>query len=168
MSRAVIRYGGRAIVGLGAPTPQAELDAYAAAQVAAAALRADPLYCVTVAQQGSATNLAVLNFKRAWSGQASARALSDGPTLDATTVAAIQQLAGGAPIPACTPPAVVSRVSNEGVAALAIGVSCLTAGGLGYLVGLAAKRPRTGAALGAVLGGVFTSVGVVGIMRAKP
>lgn len=158
----LVRRGGHPVVGFGdVPHVVSQADLWGAASVAITALRADPGYCQTVAQAGTPTNEAVLNFKRAWNAQPGVKPLPSGPSYEAETASAIHQVAGGvAFVPGCAPTAPVSSPTDTGIAVGAIAVSALTCGGLGALLGLLAKRPMAGAFIGATAGGAYAGYGV--------
>lgn len=101
-----VRYRGRSVFGLGDVTPAVnQAGVWGAASVALTALRADPNYCKTVAQAGTPTNEAVLNFKRVWNAQSGARPIPSGPSYGPETASAIQQVLGGvAFVPGCPAP----------------------------------------------------------------
>jgi hypothetical protein len=101
-----VRRGGHPVVGFGDATQAvAQAGLWGAASVALTALRADPGYCQTVAQAGTPTSEAVLNFKRAWNAQSGVSPLPSGPSYEAATASAIQQVLGGtAFVPGCAAP----------------------------------------------------------------
>jgi hypothetical protein len=103
MNAGAIRWGGHPVIGFGDVTQVvSQADVWNSASVAITALRADPNYCKTVAQAGTPTNAAVLNFKRAWNAQPGVKPLPSGPSYEAETASAIHQVSGGvAFVPGC-------------------------------------------------------------------
>jgi hypothetical protein len=156
-----VRRGGYPVVGFGDANPVDVATVYGPATIAITALRADPDYCRTVAQSGTVTSQAVQNFKNAWNALPGAKPLPSGPSYEPATADAIHQVLGGiASVPGCTPTAPVSNPTDPALAVGAVAVSALTCGGLGALLGLLAKRPMTGAIIGATAGGAYAGYGV--------
>lgn len=135
-----------------------------AAQALANAVAADPNYCASVAQAGSAVNAAVHDFKAAWNGSQVPPVPVDTGNYEAATANAVMQVFGSAPVPcsggapqpqprppAPSPPkpyvappqpppvAVVKQGLSTG-AVLGIGLAAAaTVGGIAYA---ATRRPR--------------------------
>jgi hypothetical protein len=115
-----------------------------AAQAAASALGADPNYCASVRQAGSAVNAAVHAFKTAWNSSQSAPVPIGTSNYEAPTADALMQVIGSAP-PACSaapPPApapipYVPPPPRPGSAAQPPGLSAASVVGIG-LFGAAA------------------------------
>lgn len=145
-----------------ASAPQAVVDVLGAAQAAAAAIAADPNFCQSVSQPGSAVNTAVHGFKTAWNAwpnqplpvpvgtgnfeketaDAMATVLGSNaptacPSLGTPTVPTIPTVPAAPSTPAPT-----SAVPSKGMSTGAmLGLGLLAAGTVGGVVYLATRKP---------------------------
>jgi hypothetical protein len=108
-----------------------------AAQNAAAALAADPNYCASVGQVGSAVNAAVHAFKAEWNASQPSKVPINTGKYEAPTANALADIVGSAP-PSCdglSRPAPTPTKKDEGLSTAAIaGIGLVGAGAVAGLV----------------------------------
>jgi len=117
--------------------------ATSAARAAAAVIAADPSYCVSVAQPGSAVNSTVHAFKTAWNTENPTNPVPiNTGTYEQATADAIKSVLGTAPA-ACAPRALVPpqrRRAAEGPGTgVIVGLALLGAGAVGAAIYFATK-----------------------------
>lgn len=106
-----------------------------AANAAAAALNADPKYCVSVSSVGSPVNSAVHAFKVAWNASQSTQVPINTGNYEMPTAAALAQVIGSSPyacdalipVPSSTPTSTKTPLSTGAV----VGIGLLVAGAVG-------------------------------------
>lgn len=125
-----------------------------AARAAAAAIAADPNYCASVAQPGSAVNAAVHAFKVTWNASQTPAVPVGTGTYEAATAGALTQVLGSSP-PACgaqparpqPPPAhVVAPIAAAPAKGLStgtvVGIGLLAAGTVGGIAYATTRKRR--------------------------
>jgi len=131
-----------------------------AAQAVTTAIAADPNYCSSVAQAGSAVNTAVHAFKSAWNGSQTPPVPINTGNYEAATANAIMQVFGSAPI-ACggggvplptpyrptpaSPSAPVAAAQDQGLSTgQVVGIGLLAAGTVGGIAYAATRKRHVG------------------------
>ena len=142
------------------PTPGAGFSptVVSAAQALANAVAADPNYCASVAQSGSAVNTAVHAFKAAWNASQTPAVPINTGTYETATATAVMQVFGSAPKPcdggaapqparptappAQNPTGPIAAAPSQGLSTGAVvGIGLLAAGTVGGIA-CAATRKR--------------------------
>jgi hypothetical protein len=130
-----------------------------AAQAVTTAIAADPNYCSSVAQSGSAVNAAVHAFKSVWNGSQTPSVPINTGNYETATANAIMQVfgsapiacSGGAPLPApyrpppASPSAPVAAAQGQGLSTgQVVGIGLLAAGMVGGVAYAATRKRRVG------------------------
>jgi len=145
------------------PTPGAGFSpaVVSAAQAVANTIAADPNYCASVAQSGSAVNDAVHTFKAAWNASQTPPVPINTGNYEAATAAAVQQVFGSAPIPCggggvpqqrpptpsprTGPSAPIATTQPTGLSTGAVvGIGLLAAGTVGAIAYAVTREQRAG------------------------
>jgi hypothetical protein len=121
----------------------------ALANNAAAALAADPNYCTSVGQPGSAVNTAVHQFKVAWNASQTEQVPVNTGTYEAATATALGDIVGKAPAacgggaPFNPSPAAPAKSGELSTGAIA-GIGLVGAGAVAGIVYLATRKKKLG------------------------